>query len=111
MAEIGSGAYNKEAVHTRLLWVTGGWTMATIEVIYEQGVLRPVEPLPLPEGTRLVATLTALPSPAEAQPSAPDDAHARLLAELDTIAALPLQSAPQPHTARDHDHLLYPSQG
>jgi hypothetical protein len=30
---------------------------------------------------------------------------------LDAIAASPLQSTPQKHTARDHDAILYPEQG
>jgi predicted DNA-binding antitoxin AbrB/MazE fold protein len=34
--------------------------MALIEVIYEHGVLRPLRPLDLAEGTRLEVTMTAI---------------------------------------------------
>jgi hypothetical protein len=37
--------------------------------------------------------------------------YTAFLSELDNIATLPLQSAPQAHTVRDHDAILYPRQG
>ena len=37
----------------------------TIEVIYENGVLKPVDPLEMPEGTRLQASLRRVPSDEE----------------------------------------------
>jgi len=36
-----------------------------VEAIYEHGVLRPVEPLPLAENQRVVVTLSDLPEPVE----------------------------------------------
>jgi predicted DNA-binding antitoxin AbrB/MazE fold protein len=94
-----------------------------IEVIYEKGVLRPVRPLDLAEGTRLEVTVTSMteiatpatPSTEQDQigvPAEVDEAtYAAFLSELDNIAALPPQSAPQPHAARNHDAILYPKQG
>lgn len=93
-----------------------------IEVIYEKGVLRPVHPLDLAEGTRLEVTVMSMteiatpPTPSTEQEQVDkaevDEAtYAAFLKELDNIAALPLQSAPQPHTVRNHDAILYPKQG
>lgn len=102
-----------------------------IEVVYEKGVLRPVRPLDLEEGTRLEVTVTAVtlvtrtatpptPSTPTTEQKQPEEgregevdetSYAAFLNELDSIAALPLQSAPQPHTVRDHDAMLYPKQG
>lgn len=71
----------------------------TIEAVYEQGVLRPLEPLRLAEGTRLDIILVT-----------DDEAGGRrspadILAE---IAALPTEAATNPFSARDHDAVLYP---
>ena len=55
--------------------------MPPVEVIYENGVLRPLRPLDLAEGTRLEVTLVKITGP------------------------------PQPDTAGDHDAILYPKQG
>lgn len=94
-----------------------------IEVIYEKGVLRPVRPLELAEGTRLEVTVTeiatpttpATPSTEQEQVGVPaevdEETYAAFLRELDNIVALPLQSTPQPHTVRNHDAILYPKQG
>jgi len=97
-----------------------------IEVIYEKGVLRPVHPLDFAEGTRLEVTMktvidSATPATATTKheeagetgvPVQVDEAtYEAFLSELDNIAALPLESAPQAHTVRDHDAILYPKQG
>ncbi len=93
-----------------------------IEVIYEKGVLRPVYPLDLAEGTRLevtVTSVTGIATPlteteheqAEVRAEVDEATYAAFLSELDNIAALPLQSTPQPHTVRNHDAILYPKQG
>jgi predicted DNA-binding antitoxin AbrB/MazE fold protein len=58
-----------------------------IEAIYERGILRPVKPLELPEGTRLdIIIITREQSHANGN-------SARILAE---IAALPLEGAGEP---------------
>ena len=87
--------------------------MLAIEVIYENGVLRPLHPLDLDEGTRLEVTVAAIAPPSNAQePEIVDEAeYAAFLAEMDAIAALPLQGPAQRHTARDHDAILYPKHG
>lgn len=97
--------------------------MPPIEVIYENGVFRPVHPLDLAEGTRLKVTMikTAPTPPAprpeheeeqqEQQRQMDEAAYEAFLQQLDNIAALPLQSQTQPNTARDHDAILYPKQG
>jgi predicted DNA-binding antitoxin AbrB/MazE fold protein len=85
--------------------------MATIEVIYEHGILRPVAPLSVPEGTHLEATLTVIPESTVPPATEAEAARLAFLAELDAIAALPLEGPPQQRTAEDHDSILYPTQG
>jgi predicted DNA-binding antitoxin AbrB/MazE fold protein len=101
--------------------LSGGFSMPPIEVIYENGVFRPLHPLDLPEGTRLKVTMiriastppASLPPEQEVQQQGQVDeaAYEALLQQLDSIAALPLQSPAQPNSARDHDAILYPKQG
>ncbi len=74
--------------------------MKEIEAIYEQGVLRPVEPLELPEGSRLDVILVS-----RDQVDQNGVAAANSLAE---IADLPLEGASDAFSGRDHDALLYP---
>lgn len=70
-----------------------------IEAVYEHGVIRPLEPLELPEGARLdVIVIT------HEQPNANGNA-AEILAE---IAALPLEHSNDTFAGRDHDSILYP---
>ena len=70
-----------------------------VEAVYEEGRLRPLEPLELPEGTRLRvivmtdAELGARRTPAEA---------------LSEIAALPSEGETDEFSGRDHDSVLYP---
>jgi predicted DNA-binding antitoxin AbrB/MazE fold protein len=69
-----------------------------IEAIYEQGVLRPVKPIQLPEGMRVEIILLT-----------PDQVStgkttAEMLAE---IAALPEEGSSDPFSGRDHDAILY----
>lgn len=70
-----------------------------IKAIYEAGIIRPFEPLKLPEGTRLdiiVITHKKLRSNGNA---------AETLAE---IAALPLEGASDSFSGRQHDSIVYP---
>ncbi len=62
--------------------------MKEIEAIYERGILRPVEPLELPEGTRLELILLSRNKASE--------------------SALPLEGSADPFSGRDHDSILYP---
>jgi predicted DNA-binding antitoxin AbrB/MazE fold protein len=86
--------------------------MPLVEVIYENGILRPLRPLDLAEGTRLEVTIIEITAPPLSEQSQVDEAaYEAFLNKMENIAALPLQSLPQPHTARDHDAVLYPKQG
>lgn len=70
-----------------------------IEAVYEHGMIRPLEPLELPEGARLdVIVIT------HEQPETNGDA-AEALAE---IAALPLEGSTDAFSGREHDSILYP---
>ena len=79
--------------------VDGAAMTKEIEAIYEQGVIRPLEPLELPEGARLdVIVIT------HEQPKINGNA-AEILAD---IAALPLEGSSDAFTGREHDSILYP---
>jgi predicted DNA-binding antitoxin AbrB/MazE fold protein len=71
-----------------------------IEAVYEQGLIRPLQPLDLPEGSRLdVIVITH-----EQQPRATGKA-VDIIAE---IAALPLEGPSDSFSGREHDSILYP---
>lgn len=72
-----------------------------VEAVYEQGRLRPLEPLQLPEGTRLQLILVMR------DEAGAKKAPADLLAE---IAELPLEGDDRPFAGRDHDSVLYPQE-
>ena len=74
----------------------------TIEAIYENGVLRPVDPVDLDEGARVRLLIVR-----ERRPGAKTPAE--ILAE---IAALPREGSSEVETAsRDHDKYLYGEPG
>lgn len=70
-----------------------------IEAVYEQGMIRPLQPLELAEGTRLDLIVIT-----HEQPKTNGNA-AEILAE---IAALPLEGPNVPFAGRKHDSILYP---
>jgi predicted DNA-binding antitoxin AbrB/MazE fold protein len=71
-----------------------------IKAVYEDGLIRPLQPLELPEGSRLdVIVITH-------EEVATNGNAAEILAE---IAALPLEGANDAFGGRDHDSILYPS--
>ena len=71
-----------------------------IVAVYEHGVIRPLEPLELPEGARLDVIVTTH------EQSQSDTNAAEILAE---IAALPLEGSTDTFAGREHDSILYPS--
>jgi predicted DNA-binding antitoxin AbrB/MazE fold protein len=74
----------------------------TVAAIYEQGVLRLLQPLSLAEGTRVdVIVITQEPLAAGRTP-------ADILA---TIAALPMEAGGEEFSGRDHDKILYGGKG
>ena len=70
-----------------------------IEAIYEQGMIRPLQPLELPDGARLDLIVIT-----HEQPKTNGNA-AQILAE---IAALPLEGTDDAFAGREHDSILYP---
>ncbi len=70
-----------------------------IEAVYEQGMIRPLQPLELPEGSRLDLIVIT-----HEQPKSNGNA-AEILAE---IAALPLEGSSDSFAGREHDSILYP---
>jgi predicted DNA-binding antitoxin AbrB/MazE fold protein len=70
----------------------------TTEAIYEQGVLRLSQPIPLAEGTRVEVIVIST-------KVSEDHASREILAK---IAALPLEGKGNEFSGRDHDKILYP---
>lgn len=71
-----------------------------IEAVYEQGMIRPLQPLELPEGARLDLIVITH------EQDENNGNAAKILAE---IAALPLEGANDDFAGREHDSILYPS--
>jgi len=70
-----------------------------IEAVYEQGMIRPLQPLELPEGARLDLIVITHEVPET------NGKAAEILAE---IAALPLEGSRDTFASREHDSILYP---
>lgn len=69
-----------------------------IEAIYEHGIIRPLQPLELPEGARLdVIVIT----------HEQTKANGNVAETLAEIAALPLEGNNDSFSGRDHDSVLY----
>ncbi len=69
-----------------------------IEAVYEQGVLKLSQPIPLAEGTRVeVIVLSGTSKPK-------DKTAAEILA---AIAAMPIEGSSDGFSGRDHDRILY----
>jgi predicted DNA-binding antitoxin AbrB/MazE fold protein len=70
-----------------------------IEAVYEQGMIRPLEPLELPEGARLDVIVITHEHPET------NGKTAEIIAE---IAALSLEGSSEDFEGREHDSILYP---
>ena len=70
-----------------------------IEAIYEHGMIRPLQPLELPEGARLDLIVITHEEPKT------NGKAAEILAE---IAALPLEGSSDAFSGREHDSILSP---
>ena len=70
-----------------------------IEAVYEQGMIRPLQPLELPEGARLDLIVITH------EQTETNGKAAEILAE---IAALPLEGSSDTFAGREHDSILYP---
>ena len=70
-----------------------------IAAVYEQGIIRPLQPLELPEGSLLDLIVIT-----HEQPKTNGNA-AEILAE---IAALPVEGSDDTFAGREHDSILYP---
>ena len=80
----------------------GAQMTTTVEAIYEQGVLRLLQPLSLAEGTRVdVIVFTR-------EPTAEGGTPADIVA---AIAAMPMEVGGEEFSGRDHDKILYGDQG
>ena len=81
--------------------------MKTIEAVYEHGVLRPLEPLALPEGARVQVSVAGKAESDQEPPrkvSEPQKTPAQILAE---IAALSEHHGAVETASVDHDEILY----
>lgn len=73
----------------------------TTKAVYEQGVLRLVQPVPLAEGEQVEVSIVSEQDKGKQSPS-------EVLAQ---IAAMPTAGNAQPFSGRDHDSLLYNQNG
>jgi predicted DNA-binding antitoxin AbrB/MazE fold protein len=76
--------------------------MKSIEAVYEHGVLRPLEPLSLPEGARVQVSVTGKAPTKKVSQSG--KTPAQILAE---IAALSEHHGVAETASVDHDEILY----
>ena len=74
----------------------------TVEAVYEQGVLRLMQPIALAEGVR-VEVIIMTPKPAMERETPADI--------LAAIAALPLEADDEAFSDREHDKILYGKKG
>jgi predicted DNA-binding antitoxin AbrB/MazE fold protein len=73
----------------------------TADAIYENGVLRPLTPLPLAEGARVEVTVT------DRGVSPPAEGAGRAGDLLRAVAALPMEASEAGFSGRKHDRVLY----
>lgn len=70
-----------------------------IEAVYEHGVIRPLQPLELPEGSKLDLVVIT---------HEQDQTNGKAAEIIAEIAALPLEGSDDSFSGRDHDSVLYP---
>ncbi|MGH7200932.1 MAG: antitoxin family protein [Planctomycetaceae bacterium] len=70
--------------------------------VYKNGLLRPSEPLALPEGTEV--QLSVIPPPTVDEPTT-------LAGVLAAIAQMPIETDDRAFSGRDHDQVLYGENG
>ncbi len=83
--------------------------MQPIQVIYENGVLRPLSPIELPEGAKVEVIVIERPELSTVEPAVGEE----LAKLLDEIATLPYTPHPDGRTdiSTHHDDVLYPKNG
>jgi len=74
----------------------------TVDAVYEEGLLRLMEPVALPEGTEVEVTITTR------SPARNGKTPAEILKE---IASIPLENGGPEFSGRDHDSVLYGQKG
>lgn len=70
-----------------------------IEAVYEHGLIRPLQPLDLPEGSRLDVIVITHEEPR---------ATSKAVEMIADIAALPLEGSTDAFSGCEHDSILYP---
>lgn len=73
-----------------------------IQAVYEHGVFRPIDPVPLEEGAKVELSYER---PAPLKPPQP------MLAAIEEIARLPLEGPDDGFSGADHDDILYGKDG
>ena len=82
-----------------------------IDAVYQDGVLKPLKPLALADGTQ-VEVLVISDNAKKSDKSGPAPKERRTPAEIMAeIAALPMQSGGKEFSGRDHDKILYGENG
>ena len=78
-----------------------------ITAVVENGLLRPIEPLALPNGGVDLTIATPAGADADVLPTPPIESVKKIVA---AIAAIPIEPGPQ-FSGRDHDRILYGANG
>jgi predicted DNA-binding antitoxin AbrB/MazE fold protein len=79
----------------------------SIPAIFDAGVFRPLEPVQLPDGTRVEVQL---PTPAPLSELSPEELarqQAAIEAMLAEVESLPFENPDDGFSGRDHDKILY----
>jgi hypothetical protein len=78
----------------------------TVQGIVQNGIVVLPPETQIPEGT-VVSVSFSPATPPLPRDRMSDEQHRKLLAALDAVAALPIESSGEPFSGRDHDKVLY----
>lgn len=81
--------------------------MKTIDAVYEHGVLRPLKPLALPEGTHVRVSLAGKTGSDQKLPNQVSESEKTPAKILADIAAVSINHGRVETASVDHDHILY----
>ena len=97
-----------------LTWAAGAWyrncMSQPFQAVFEHGVLRPLEPLDLPENQLVSISIVneaAVPQTVEALQKMSAEEKQAVLALLDKMEQMPQKSPADDFSQRDHDRVIY----
>jgi len=82
--------------------------VTTVDAIYEDGVLRPLSPLPLDDGAHVQVSISEeTPGNAHYQSLTPEERQRYAAEFIAKMAALPIEGTDDGFSSADHDDVLY----